>query len=315
MARSSSHRADRRAGMVEAMDIGFIGLGKMGYGMAANLISAGHTVTVYNRTSANAEALAREGARPAHSVAEACGGQVVITMLADDAAVEAVGFSEQGVLASLAPGATHISSSTISVDLSRRLTAAHSAAEQHFVAAPVFGRPEAAAAAKLFVVAAGAPQQLEALAPVFDAIGQRTFVVCEQQHTANLVKLTGNFLIASVIESLGEAIALVGKAGVDRQQYVDILTSTLFNAPVYQTYGGLIARREFEPAGFAAALGLKDVRLALAAAEALAVPLPIASLLRDRFLTLLANGGGELDWSAIATLADRDAGVGSDDSA
>jgi 3-hydroxyisobutyrate dehydrogenase-like beta-hydroxyacid dehydrogenase len=301
--------------MVEAMDIGFIGLGKMGHGMAANLISAGHTVTVYNRTSAKAEALAREGARPAHSVAEACGGQVVITMLADDTAVQEVVFSEHGVLASLAPGATHISSSTISVDLCRRLTAAHSAAEQHFVAAPVFGRPEAAAAAKLFVVAAGAPQQLEALAPVFDAIGQRTFVVSEQQHTANLVKLTGNFLIASVIESLGEAIALVGKAGVERQQYVDILTSTLFNAPVYQTYGGLIARREFESAGFAAALGLKDVRLALAAAEALAVPLPIASLLRDRFLTLLANGGGELDWSAIATLADRDAGIGSDDSA
>jgi 3-hydroxyisobutyrate dehydrogenase-like beta-hydroxyacid dehydrogenase len=297
------------------MDIGFIGLGKMGRGMATNLISAGHTVTVFNRTSAKAEALARQGARAASSVAEACGGQVLITMLADDAAVEEVVFSEHGVLASLAPGATHVSSSTVSVDLSRRLTAAHSSAEQHYVAAPVFGRPEAAAAAKLFVVAAGAPQQLEALAPVLDAIGQRTFVVSEQQHTANLVKLTGNFLIASVIESLGEAIALVGKAGVDRQQYVDILTSTLFNAPVYQTYGGLIARREFEPAGFPAALGLKDVKLALAAAEALATPLPIASLLRDRFLTLLANGGEELDWSAIATLADRDAGVGSDDSA
>jgi 3-hydroxyisobutyrate dehydrogenase-like beta-hydroxyacid dehydrogenase len=229
-------------------------------------------------------------------------------MLADDAAVEEVVFGEQGVLASLAPGATHVSSSTISVDLSRRLTAAHRAAEQHYVAAPVFGRPEAASAAKLFVIAGGAPERLEALSPVFDAIGQRTFVVSEQQQAANLVKLSGNFLIASVIESLGEVIALVGKAGVDPQQYVDILTSTLFSAPVYQTYGGLIARREFEPAGFAAALGLKDVRLALAAAEELSVPLPIASLLRDRFLALLANGGGDLDWSAIATLAARDAG-------
>jgi 3-hydroxyisobutyrate dehydrogenase-like beta-hydroxyacid dehydrogenase len=213
-----------------------------------------------------------------------------------------------GVLASLTPGATHISSSTISVDLSRRLTAAHGATGQHYVAAPVFGRPEAANAAKLFVIAGGAPERLEALAPVFDAIAQRTFVVSEQQHAANLVKLSGNFLIASVIESLGEVIALVGKAGVDPQQYVDILTSTLFSAPVYQTYGGLIARQEFEPAGFAAALGLKDVRLALAAAEELSVPLPIASLLRDRFLALLANGGGDLDWSAIATLAGRDAG-------
>jgi 3-hydroxyisobutyrate dehydrogenase-like beta-hydroxyacid dehydrogenase len=208
----------------------------------------------------------------------------------------------------LTPGGTHVSSSTISVDLSRRLTAAHRAAEQHYVAAPVFGRPEAAAAAKLFVIAGGAPERLEALGPVFDAVGQRTFVVSEKQHAANLVKLTGNFLIASVIESLGEVIALVGKAGVDPQQYVDILTSTLFSAPVYQTYGGLIARREFEPAGFAAALGLKDVRLALAAGEELSVPLPIASLLRDRFLALLANGGGDLDWSAIATLAGRDAG-------
>jgi 3-hydroxyisobutyrate dehydrogenase-like beta-hydroxyacid dehydrogenase len=294
--------------MVEAMDIGFIGLGKMGHGMAANLVTAGHTVTVYNRTPAKAEALAAQGAMQAHTVAEACGGEVVITMLADDAAVEEVVFGEQGVLASLAPGATHVSSSTISVDLSRRLTAAHRAAEQHYVAAPVFGRPEAAAAAKLFVIAGGAPERLEALVQVFDAIGQRTFVVSEQPHAANLVKLSGNFLIASMIESLGEVIALVGKAGVDPQQYVDILTSTLFNAPVYRTYGGLIAQQEFEPAGFAAALGLKDVRLALAAAEELSVPLPIASLLRDRFLALLANGGGDLDWSAIATLAARDAG-------
>jgi 3-hydroxyisobutyrate dehydrogenase-like beta-hydroxyacid dehydrogenase len=295
--------------MVDAMDIGFIGLGRMGHGMATNLVKAGHTVTVYNRTAAKADELVRQGARLAGSVAEACGGEVVITMLADDAAVDETVFGEQGVLASLAPGATHISSSTLSVNLSRRLAAAHGAAEQHYVAAPVFGRPEAAAAAKLFVIAGGEPERLQALAPVFDTIGQRTFVVSDQQHTANLVKLTGNFLIASVIESLGEVIALVGKAGLDRQQYVDILTSTLFNAPAYQIYGGLIAREEYEPAGFAATLGLKDVRLALAAADELSVPLPIGSLLRDRFLTLLANGGGHLDWSAIATVAGREAGL------
>lgn len=291
------------------MNIGFIGLGQMGHGMAANLVNAGHAVTVYNRTAAKADALVREGAMLARSIAEACGGDVVITMLADDAAVEDIVLGERGVLASLAPGATHVSSSTISVDLSKRLTAAHGAAGQHYVAAPVFGRPEAAAAAKLFVVAAGAPSALETLAPIFDTIGQRTFVVSEQQHAANLVKLSGNFLIASVIESLGEAVALVGKAGVDPLHYIDIITSTLFGAPAYQTYGGLIARGEFEPAGFAATLGLKDVRLALAAAEELAVPLPIASLLRDRFLALLADGGGHLDWSAIATLAGRDAGL------
>jgi 3-hydroxyisobutyrate dehydrogenase-like beta-hydroxyacid dehydrogenase len=293
------------------MDIGFIGLGSMGRGMAASLVNAGHTVTVYNRNAAKADPLVRQGATLARTVAEACGGDVVMTMLADDGAVEEVVFGEQGVLASLAPGATHVSSSTISIELSKRLTAAHSAAGQQYVAAPVFLGPEAAAAAKLFVIAAGAPQVLEALAPLFETIGQRTFVVSEQQQVANLVKLSGNFLAASVIESLGEAIALVGKADVDPLQYVDILTSTLFSGPAYQTYGGLIARGEFEPAGFAAALGLKDIRLALAAADELAVPLPIASLLRDRFLALMANGGEQLDWSAIAILAGRDAGGGS----
>jgi 3-hydroxyisobutyrate dehydrogenase-like beta-hydroxyacid dehydrogenase len=297
--------------MVEAMNIGFIGLGNMGRGMAANLVNAGYPVSVYNRSAAQADALVRQGATLARTVAEACGGDVVITMLSDDAAVEDVVFGEQGIAAWLPPGAIHVSSSTISVELSNRLTATHGAAGQQYVAAPVFGRPEAAAAAKLFVIAAGAPQALERLAPLFETIGQRTFVVSEQQQTANLVKLSGNFLIAAVIESLGEAIALVGKAGVDPLHYIDILTSTLFSAPAYQTYGGLIARGQFEPPGFAATLGLKDIRLTLAAAEQLAVPLPIASLLRDRFLTLLANGGENLDWSAIATLAGRDAGAGS----
>ncbi|OBH38422.1 6-phosphogluconate dehydrogenase [Mycobacterium sp. E342] len=297
------------------MDIGFIGLGKMGQGMAANLLKAGHRVTVYNRSPEKAATLVQQGAAAARAVADACHAEVVFTMLADDHAVEDVVFGGAGVVASLAPGATHVSSSTISVALSERLAAAHAEAGQRYAAAPVFGRPEAAAAAKLFVIAAGEPQVLQALSPLFDTIGQRTFVVSEHPHTANLVKLSGNFLIASVIESVSEAVALVAKAGVDRQQYVDILTSTLFAAPVYQTYGGLIARREFEPAGFAAQLGLKDVRLALAAGEQLQVPLPVASLLRDRFLALVASGGGHLDWSALATLADRDAGLASDHSA
>jgi 3-hydroxyisobutyrate dehydrogenase-like beta-hydroxyacid dehydrogenase len=290
------------------MEIGFIGLGNMGRGMAANLLNAGHHVTVYNRSPAKAQGLAEQGAAIADTIAEACGGAVVFTMLADDQAVENVTFGEQGIVASLQSGATHVSSSTISVAMSQRLAAAHAEAGQQYVAAPVFGRPEAAAAAKLFVVAAGAPDVLQPLVPLFDAIGQRTFVVSDQPQAANLVKLSGNFLLASAIESVGEAVALVAKAGVDRQQYVDILTSTLFAAPAYQTYGGLIARQEFEPAGFAATLGLKDVRLVLAAAEGLQVPLPVASLLRDRLLTLVATGGGHLDWSAVATLADRDAG-------
>jgi 3-hydroxyisobutyrate dehydrogenase-like beta-hydroxyacid dehydrogenase len=290
------------------MRVGFIGLGNMGSGMAANLLKAGHEVRAYNRSHNKVTALADHGATPARTVEEACDGDIVISMLADDDAVEAVTFGDGGILASLRSGATHVSSSTISVALSERLTAAHAEADQGFVAAPVFGRPEAAAAAKLFVVAAGAPATLQGVSPVFDAIGQRTFVVSEEPKAANLVKLSGNFLIASVIESLGEAIALVGKAGVDKQEYIEILTSTLFGAPIYKTYGGLIARDEFEPAGFAAALGQKDVRLVLAAAEELQVPLPIASLLRDRFLTLLAHGGASLDWSAVGGLAAWEAG-------
>jgi 3-hydroxyisobutyrate dehydrogenase-like beta-hydroxyacid dehydrogenase len=298
-------------GMVVIMRIGFIGLGKMGSGIAASLLSAGHEVTAYNRSPDKVAALAERGAIPAQTVAAACGSDIVISMLANDAAVEAVTFGDgdaPGILASLRPGATHVSSSTVSVALAARLTDAHAAAGQGFVSAPVFGRPEAAAAAKLFVVAAGPGDAVRALAPVFDAIGQRTFVISEEPKAANLVKLSGNFLVASVIESLGEAMALVGKAGVDKQAYLELLTSTLFAGPVYQTYGGLLARDEFEPAGFAAHLGLKDVRLVLEAGEQLEVPLPIASLLRDRFLTLLAGGGAELDWSAVGALTAWEAG-------
>ncbi|HEY4847797.1 MAG TPA: NAD(P)-dependent oxidoreductase [Methylocella sp.] len=290
------------------MKAGFIGLGRMGAGMAANLLKAGHDVTVYNRTRSKVEALVAQGAKAAASVPDACHGDAVITMLADDGAVETVVFNDGGIVASLPSGAIHISSSTISVALSERLETDHAKAGQRFVAAPVFGRPDVAATGQLFVVAAGAPDAVEAAAPLFDAIGQKTFIVSETPKAGNLVKLSGNFLIASVIESVGEAMALIGKAGVDRRQYLDILTSTLFDASVYKTYGALIANGKFEPAGFAAPLGQKDIRLTLAAAEDLRVPMPLASLLRDRFLTLLAHGGDKLDWSAIGQLAAKDAG-------
>ena len=291
------------------MKVGFIGLGQMGSAMAINLLKAGHEVTVYNRSRNKAEALAGQGAKVAATVAGACGGEAVFTMLAHDDALSAVVHADGGILTSLGKGAIHISASTISVAMSERLTKDHAAAGQRFVSAPVFGRPEAAAAAKLFIAAAGAPDAIEAVTPLFEAIGQRTFVLGEEPKAANLVKLSGNFLIAAVIESLGEAMALVEKGGVDRHAYLDLLTSTLFNAPVYKTYGGLIADRKFKPAGFTAPLGQKDIRLALAAGEALNVPLPLASLLRDRFLTLLAHGGEDLDWSAIGALAAKDAGL------
>ena len=291
------------------MQIGLIGLGQMGSGIAANILKAGHDLTIYNRTRAKAEALASQGAKVADHPADACRGEAVITMLANDNAVENAVYGDGGVLASLPKGAIHISSSTISVALSTRMAADHAQRNQRYVSAPVFGRPEAAAAAKLFVVAAGASDAVKAAMPIFDAIAQKTFTGSENAPAANIIKLSGNFLIASVIESLGEAMALVGKAGIDKHQYLDILTSTLFGAPVYKTYGVLIADAKFEPAGFAAPLGLKDIHLALAAGDELRVPLPLASLLRDRYLTLLANGGDKLDWSAIGGLAAKDAGA------
>jgi len=294
------------------MKVGFIGLGQMGAGMAGNLLKAGHEVTVYNRTRAKAEALVKRGAKEAATIANACGGDAVFTMLSNDDAVELVVFGENGILESLPAGAIHISSSTISVGLAERLATAHAGVRQGFVAAPVFGRPEVAAAGKLYVLAAGERQAVQTTAPLLDAIGQKTFVVSETPKAAYLVKLSGNFLIGSVIEALGEAIAFVGKGGIDARQYVDILTSTLFDAPIYKTYGTLLAAGKFEPAGFAAPLGQKDIRLVLAAAENLRVPMPIASLLRDRFLTLLANGGDKLDWSAIGALATKDAGAAID---
>ncbi len=300
------------------MKIGFIGLGNMGAGIAANLLKAGHEVTVYNRTSSKAEPLVKQGARYAAQVEEACGGDVVMTMLSDDSALESVAFgnasadkagnSNGGIVGALKKGAIHISMSTISVALSQKLTEAHAVHGQRFVSAPVFGRPEAAATAKLVIVAAGADDAVNACMPLFEAMGQKTFRFGMNPAHANLVKLSGNFLISSVIESLAEATALIGKAGLDKQQYLEFLTSTLFNAPVYKLYGGIIAGQKFEPAGFAAPLGFKDNRLVLAAAENLRVPMPLASLIYNRFLTLLAQGGDKLDWAAISKLAAEDAG-------
>lgn len=291
------------------MEIGFIGLGHMGAGMAANLMKTGENVTVYNRTASKAAPLLAQGAKLAKDIPQACRTDIVITMLANDAAVESLTFEAGGILDSLRAGAIHISSSTISVRLSEKLDQAHRDKGQHFVAAPVFGRPDLAAAGQLFVVGAGSPTAIATSMPVFKAIGQKSFIVSERPKDANLVKISGNFLIASVIEALGETMALIGKAGIDRQSYLDILTSTLFSAPVYRTYGTLIAQGKFQPAGFAATLGFKDIGLALAAGEGLEVPLPLASLLHDRFLSLLAQGGANLDWSAIASLASRDAGM------
>lgn len=292
------------------MKVGFVGLGNMGSGMARNLLKAGHTLVIYNRTRARAEELRGSGAKVAATAGEAAAGSdVVITMLADDHAVEEVVFSRDNILDSLPAGAIHVGMSTISVALSQKLAASHQQNHQYYVAAPVFGRPDAAVAGKLFVVAAGPLNQIERCRPLFDVMGQKTFTAGEQAHVANVVKLAGNFLISTVIEGLAESFALVRKFGLDANQFLEILTGSLFTAPVYRTYGAIIASERFQPAGFKLPLGLKDNRLVLAAAEDAAVPMPMASLVRDQFLAAMAQGLSDADWSAIARVSARNAGL------
>ncbi|HEY2820283.1 MAG TPA: NAD(P)-dependent oxidoreductase [Candidatus Acidoferrum sp.] len=291
------------------MDVGLIGLGGMGTGMAKSLLRAGHRVTVFNRTLAKADALRADGASVAATVADACRGGIVITIVADDAALESQVFGDSGILPSLPRGGIHISCSTVSVALSDRLTAAHSSAGQEFISCPVFGRPDAAEAGRLAVVVAGPTEAVNRCKPLFESFGPKLLVVGEKPSLANVVKLSGNFLIASVLESLSEALAFARKSGVDAAVLMDFLTSTLFNAPVYKTYGGLIVEGNYDKVGFALPLGLKDTRLVLQAAEAKSVPMPIASVVRDRFLTAIARGNGGKDWSALGLIAAEDAGL------
>jgi 3-hydroxyisobutyrate dehydrogenase-like beta-hydroxyacid dehydrogenase len=279
--------------------------------MARNLTRAGHSVTVYNRTRARAAELEREGARVAGSPGEAAReAEAVISMLADDRAAEDVVFGADGVLEALPAGAVHVSSSTIGIALSRRLAAAHAGKGQGYVAAPVFGRPEAAEAARLWVVAAGPQELLDRCGPLFDAMGRGVSALPGDAWRANVVKVCGNFLIAAMLESLGEAFALARKSGVEARQFLDIANGALFNSAIYANYGATIADEAFEPAGFKLRLGLKDVGLALEAAGASAVPMPLASLLRDQFLTAIAHGQAEVDWSAVGAVAAEHAGLG-----
>jgi 3-hydroxyisobutyrate dehydrogenase-like beta-hydroxyacid dehydrogenase len=291
------------------MRIGFIGLGKMGSAMARNLLRAGHQVAVYNRSRQKAEALAGEGARAADSPADACReSQAVITMLADDPAVEQIVFGENGVASALAQGAVHISSSTIGTALARRLAAEHALRGQGYLSAPVFGRPDAAESRKLIVVVAGDAELVELCRPLFDAIGRQTSVAGSEPWQANAVKLCGNFMLASMIEAFGDAYATLRKAGVAPHVFLEIVNS-LFSSPVYANYGRIIADEQFSPAGFALKLGLKDVRLALETADECAAPMPLASLIRDHFLAAMAHGQADLDWSSMAQVLARNAGL------
>jgi 3-hydroxyisobutyrate dehydrogenase-like beta-hydroxyacid dehydrogenase len=291
------------------MKLGFIGLGSMGLGMARNLLKAGHEITVYNRTWAKAEALAAEGAKVADSPVAACGGEAIFTMLADDAALEAVVFGDKGILTAGATGLIHVSTSTISPALSRRLAIAHAERGQGYLAAPVFGRPEAAAAAKLIVVAAGKPESVERCRPALEAIGQKVFDAGADPEKANLIKVSGNFMIAAMLETLGEVFAVLRKSGVDPKLFLEIVNGNLFRSPVYELYGKAIAEGRFEPAGFKLRLGMKDVKLALAAAEEVSAPMPLGSLLRDHFLSGVARGYGDIDWAGLSKVIAEDAGL------
>jgi len=302
------------------MKIGFIGLGNMGLPMARNLIHAGHELRVYNRTRERAAELAADGALATPSPADAARDvEALVTMLSDDAAVEAVLFGSQrnesanaqseAVIDALARSAVHVSMSTVSVALSRRLNEAHAARGQSYVAAPVFGRPEAAAGAKLWVIAAGGSEVIERCRPIFDAVGQGIFIVGTEAPTANVVKLAGNFMIAAMIEALGEAYALARKSGMEAAQLLEIINTALFKSPIYENYGRLIAEERYEPAGFKLRLGLKDARLALAAADELTVPMPLASLIHDHYLSALARGRGEIDWAGLAEVSAVNAGL------
>jgi 3-hydroxyisobutyrate dehydrogenase-like beta-hydroxyacid dehydrogenase len=291
------------------MKVGFIGLGHMGSPMARNLVHAGHEVTVYNRSREKTQALATDGARVAESPADACrDAEVVMTMLSDDHAVEEVVFGKNGILGALRNGHIHVSHSTISTTLARRLSIEHGHRGQGYLSVPVFGRPEAAEGKKLVVVVAGSNQLVDRCRPLFDALGRITHVVGSEPWQANATKVCGNFMIISMIESFSEAFAALRKAGIAPQLFVEVMNS-LFQSPVYGIYGNIMAAERFEPAGFALRLGLKDVRLALQVADECSAPMPVASLIRDHMLDALAHGQGEMDWSSIAKVTARAAGL------
>jgi 3-hydroxyisobutyrate dehydrogenase-like beta-hydroxyacid dehydrogenase len=281
----------------------------MGLPIARNLLKAGHELTVYSRTRSKAEALASAGAKVADSLTEASTAEVVMTMLADDQAVEQTTLGDGGILNTLASGGVHVSLSTISTALSRRLTVAHTARGQSFIASPVFGRPDAAAAARLVVVAAGPDEAVERVRPLLEGISRKLFVVGTEPYQANTFKLAGNFLISSMLETLSEAFLLIQKSGVEPAKFLEVLNGSLFQSPIYENYGKIIIAQKFSPPGFALHLGLKDVRLVLAAADEVAVPMPVASVIRDHYLSAVARGWGDMDWAALAKVVAEDAGL------
>ena len=292
------------------MKIGFLGLGQMGAGIAANLLRAGHEVVVWNRSPQKAQPLVADGAVLARTPRDAASGRdIIMTMLADDAALEQVLLGNDGVFEGLPRGALHIAASTIAVATADRMAAWHADRGLRFLSAPVFGRPEAAAAAKLFIVAAGAQSDYTAASALFPAISQKVFYIGAKPSSANLVKLCGNFTILAAIEAFAEAMTLAQKGGVPKKQFLEVMTGSLFDTPVYRNYGAALAEERFKPAGFAAPLGLKDMRLVGQSAEALRVPMPVLNVLRDHLLQTIDAEGEDIDWSAIGHIVAKNGGL------
>lgn len=288
------------------MNVGFIGLGGMGRGMARRLLAAGHSVQVWNRSPAPVEALVAEGATPAASVAEIFGNEVVISMLADDTAVESVLLD--GELLAGATASVHVNMATVSPGLARRATELHAEHGIGYVAAPVLGRTDVAAAGNLNILVAGADSDITRVVPLFDAMGRKTWRLGEQPHLANVAKVCANFTLVSAIEAIAEAITLAEANGLAAGDLVEILSNTFLPGPISSVYGAMIAEDQYEPANFRMVLGLKDVGLVLDTGTASRVPLPLAGLLRDALLESIAHGDADRDLAALGANARRRAG-------
>jgi 3-hydroxyisobutyrate dehydrogenase-like beta-hydroxyacid dehydrogenase len=294
-------------------EIGFVGLGQMGTAMAANLVSAGRRVIAYVRRPEQQGKLAALGLKPTTNIADLFGCEIVISMLPDDAAVRQIVFGREevgldGLTAGLRPGSIHLSMSTISTATASELANEHALNGQGYVAAPVFGNPDAAKARQLYIVAAGAAADVERCRPLFDALGQRTFVVGSDPAEANLIKLLGNMMTATALEMLGEIVAVFRKRGLDAAPFLDILTNTMFGGRAHKIYSAKILAERYAP-GFRLPLALKDVRLALAEADSAGVPMPSVEVVRDRMTTGIARGYGDLDWTALGLIAAEEAGL------
>jgi 3-hydroxyisobutyrate dehydrogenase-like beta-hydroxyacid dehydrogenase len=290
--------------------ISFIGLGSMGLPIAMNLLESGYNLRVYNRTAQKAQPLVEKGAELASNPADVVEpGSIAISMLANDQAVEEVVLGENGILEKLGSGGVHISMSTVSPTTAEKLAQQHQQQGSHYLAAPVFGRPDAAAARKLWICLSGNAAAKERALPLLNVLGQKVFDFGEQVGAANVVKLSGNFLIVSALEAMAEAFTLAQKNGIERSQVAELFGQTLFACPIYQNYGRLIAQEQYEPAGFKLSLGLKDVELVLQTAKESQMPMPLASLVRDRLISAVAKGRGDIDWTGLALGVSEEAGL------